>query len=286
VVDFSNSDEDIENSFLVPFLWYRAKDKDLTEYETYECGIETRKVMIVGVDKIDEEKQITGLQVICLENVDLALMVERLDDSNEPSYFCPKVHFNKEDKVRTKPLQMIINSRGTYKVYLTYIGEDSSAIPIISFRVIMTFSHSKCVRVPVYLGEGDQEIVQLPKNGALPKNHWIKFRVKSGGSGPTFIRVFAQYYVKKHDLTVKIEIFKAKKKNRLNDTKESFSLVDDQENVEYFERYILADMDELTVIAETYPNHIIEPLAEFQMLEYRNDFFDGIEPSWLNFLPF
>lgn len=210
-------------------------------------------------------------------------MVERIDDLDEPSYFCPKVQFSKEDKLRVKDIQMIINSRGTYKVYLTYIDGESNAIPIISFRIIMTFSHSKCVRVPVYLGEGDQEIVQLPKNGALPKNHWIKFKIKSGGSKPTFIRVFAQYYIKKSDISLKIEIFKIKKRNQLNDTMDSLSMK--QDDVEFFERYIFADMDNLTIFGESYPSHTLEPLAEFQMLDYRNDFFDGIEPSRLNFLP-
>ena len=180
---------------------------------------------------------------------------------------------------------MIINSRGTYKVYLTYIDENSNAIPILSFRIIMKFSHSKCVRVPVYIGEGDQEVIQLPKNGVLPKDHWVKFRVKSGGSKPTFIRVFVNYYVKELDLNIKIELFKTKKKARLNDTKESISMKND-DDVEYFERYIFSTMENLTVVAESYPDHTLQPLGEFQILEYRNDFFDGIEPSWLNFLPY
>lgn len=56
VLDFTKSDEDIENTFLVPFLWFRALDSDLTNYETYECEVPGRKIMLVGVDDIDEKK--------------------------------------------------------------------------------------------------------------------------------------------------------------------------------------------------------------------------------------
>ncbi len=76
-------------------------------------------------------------------------------------------------------------------MYLNMLNSVGEASPLLSFRLVMNFNTSKCIKVPVYLGEGDQEVVILPKNGLLPKNHWVKFKVKSGGGCQSLIRVFA-----------------------------------------------------------------------------------------------
>ena len=138
---------------------------------------------------------------------------------------------------------MVFHKSGTYKVYLVILIHSQPAKPIISFKVKINIDSSKPISVPQYLGEGDQEIVQLPKNGILPKNKWVRFRVKSGGSRPRFIRVFAQYFIKENGLIMKIELFEVKGKNlaQLNDTYKQGSfreLPEEDEEVTYFERHI------------------------------------------------
>ena len=81
---------------------------------------------------------------------------------------------------------------------------------------------------------------------------------------------------------LKKEIYKSKKKIRLNDTRESFTEIID-ENVEFFERDIFMKYDELKIVAEHFPTYKQETLALFEIMDYRKDFFDGIEPSWLFF---
>lgn len=100
------------------------------------------------MDSREENKQITTLKVICLENRDLAFMVEKLVDQTEQKYFCPKVHFKESDKKRSKGIQLIINNSGTYKVFLCYCNEDETFTPVISFRVKAEFSQIRCIRVP------------------------------------------------------------------------------------------------------------------------------------------
>jgi len=40
-------------------------------------------------------------------------------------------------------------------------------------------------------------------------------------------------------------------------------------------------MDNITIMGESYPSHRLEPLAEFKIIPYRNDYFDGMEQTWL-----
>lgn len=47
-MDFSQGDENLEYSFLVPFLWYRAKDKDLVEFEIYESRMKQQHLFLCG----------------------------------------------------------------------------------------------------------------------------------------------------------------------------------------------------------------------------------------------
>ena len=42
MVDFTNQIEDIENCFMIHFLWYRALDRDLIEYKNYESPVDKR----------------------------------------------------------------------------------------------------------------------------------------------------------------------------------------------------------------------------------------------------
>lgn len=135
------------------------------------------------------------------------------------------------------------------------------------------------------MGIGDQEVIILPKNGVLPLGKYVRFRVKSSESQAKFIRVFLIFCREDDDLEVKKELFRVK---NLEDELETQPLMEEEEaedeNCEYFDRYIKIVSHEVTLVAEFEHNHDFEILAEFQAEEYDDHYFSGIDKNWLDFV--
>lgn len=123
----------------------------------------------------------------------------------------------------------------------------------------------------------------MPKNGVIPLGKYVKFRVKSFGPTAKFIRVFLIYCKDTEDLEVKKELFKQRNLEYDLET-QPFLDEEEDEDSEYFERYIKIVSSEVSIVAELEENHDFEILAEFQAEEYDDNYFSGIDKNWLDFL--
>lgn len=124
----------------------------------------------------------------------------------------------------------------------------------------------------------------MPKNGVLPLGKYVKFRVKSFEPCAKFIRVFLVITKEEEDLEIKKELFKKKHVEYDTETQQLIDEEEEDEDAEYFERYIRIDSTELTLVVEHESTHDMDILAVFQAEEYDEHYFSGIDKNWLDFI--
>ena len=250
VIDYSETNDNIEFCFLVPFLWYRVNDPDSTGFEQYQSGLLPQEIFIKGVDLLHEEQQLQTLQIISLKEKKYSFMIENLSEPLNKKYFCPIIQIDRMSVGKVQDIIMIIKKSGTYNIYLVWQDEDNQNIPILSFKKRFFFGESKFYSVPEYFIPNQQIVIQ-PKNGILPIQKYVQFKVEKS----IYIRVFVVFF---DDHEEKVEVF-------------------DKE--EYFDRRVFIKGRRILLVGET-DEFTLEGIAEYEGLPQDMVGFKEIQKDW------
>ena len=133
-------------------------------------------------------------------------------------------------------------------------------IPILSFEKEFLqeddFRQTLRYQVPEYFGKYE-ELITCPKNGILPINRIVKFRIKQ----EAFNRVFLIFFYENEE---RKEIFM-------------------NEETGYFERFLNIQQARMLIVGEVKENLELKALARYKGIPFAHENFDKINQNWFTY---
>lgn len=257
VLDFGKITESLEHTYLVPFMWYRAFDKNTKELDYYESGVSTDSILICKLESLNTSSQLSHVKLLCFQkNIKFAFYVQNVSENGGRNYFCPFTEF-KEGSPNIQNLTLLISSGGEYIIFLVWRDTGSNNFPLFSFKKRFHFSDPKMYRVPEYFFYDQDEIIS-PKNGSLPIGMYVDFIIKKSSFQRMFLVSFT-IYEKKVELFLEGSIFK----RQVQITDERIFLIGEREG-------------DLKTVA----------LAKFDGFDHSNSLFSKMDKTWFTFTRF
>lgn len=258
IMDFRLVNENVEFSFLVPFLVFRGIEPEATNFHFHmESQIDSSSLYLKGVDYLNRSRQMNTLNIFSLRTGKF-LFICKPAKKKSHTYKCPLTVFSKDDlgELTSKDIILLVKEPGLTKVTLVQENDDMTYTPIITFIKTFVFSDLRLIAMPEFRSKEDCNLL-LPKNGVLPENKYVLFISDFKNYSRVFLRIDYGNYACKIQLIKRV------------DGKSTRNI------------YIPPNKG-LMLVGERKVTLQLEEIAEFKSRPY-GKIFDEISKSWLQF---